>query len=236
MWWSRYGAPILIAVLLPAGVIAATAIPNACGVVCSGHPEVSAIATLRVICSSQHQFREQRHLDLDRDGHGEFGCIQELSGHARLRGGREALDPWLLPGAFRRVTEEGIVRRGAYCYRIFLPDANGDGVSEQRVLGITGIAETVGFDREPDPDGTESRFCAYAWPRRYGHGSGGGPRRTFFIAGVTGDVLATDDPDYEGSNAPKPGAAFADCGPDVITGATANGTTGQDGNVWRKVK
>ena len=88
---------------------------------------------------------------------------------------------------------------------------------------------SVRFTRDPDPDWSEVVWCAYAWPVKYSDGS----RRTFFVDGVTGEILATDDPDYGGLRGPRADAAFGDCGPDRITGVTARNAAGRDGNIWR---
>jgi hypothetical protein len=88
----------------------------------------------------------------------------------------------------------------------------------------------VALTAAADPDRAESLFCAYAWP--VSHGETG--RRTFFLA-PDGDILATEDPSYEGDDGPRPGAAFDGGGIDRITGARAAERTGQDGNRWSQV-
>jgi hypothetical protein len=57
-------------------------------------------------------------------------------------------------------------------------------------------------------------------------------QRTFFT-NQTGDVLATEDARYAGpGNGPAADAAFRSPG---ITGPTAIGAAGNDGNAWRQV-
>jgi hypothetical protein len=73
-------------------------------------------------------------------------------------------------------------------------------------------------------------WCCYAWPVK--HGSSG--LRTFFV-NQEGDVLATESAAYTGTGAgPKPDAAFKAAR--KITGPTAAGRKGADGNVWQPVQ
>ena len=82
-----------------------------------------------------------------------------------------------------------------------------------------------------DHDLAETNWCAYAWPAN--HGNSG--NRTFMVT-QTGDLVAVDASVYDGPGAPlPPHAAFIDGASNSITGLTAVGTTGGDGNMWKHV-
>ncbi len=192
--------------------------------------EISAIATLRNLTSAQAQFQATARADVDNDGVGEFGVFQELSGALEVRtqadgsnsGGR-LLSPAILSGAFKLVREGGTVKRSGYCFRIWLPDADGKGVCEDKgkILGAGKI----------HTDYAETTWCIYAWPQKLGTT---GDRA--FCANQSGDIIGAKGHTYDGKDAgPKAGAAFESGGEDVIIGTLAIGRKGQDGNEWRPV-
>jgi hypothetical protein len=181
--------------------------------------ETIAVATLRNVTSAQAQMQYSARIDVDRDGTGEYGGFLEMSG---ANAGRmsSVLVPPVLSSSFRTLDEFGEVLREGYLYRFYLPDAHGSPIGEPP----TGFDVTSGVD----PDLSETTWCAYAWPAEPG-----GTHRVFFM-NQAGDVLSTEDAAYVGpSNGPAPDAAFQR--PGSITGATAVGTTGNDGNVWTQV-
>ena len=182
--------------------------------------DTAAIATLRNCSSAQAQFQACAKADTDNDGTGEFGSFVELSGAGPVRGDESAgrLNPPVLSGAFRSPSKRGLVSRSGYYFAIYLPDSSGAGV----------LTDAKGYSRV-DSNRAETTWCLYAWPINPEAG-----RRTFFV-NQTGDVTATTSPKYTGTNGPKPGAAFSDGGRSSISGLTAVGTEGQDGNVWRQV-
>jgi len=183
--------------------------------------ETAAIATLRNCCSAQAQFQATSKADVDRDGTGEFGAFVELSGAKEVRGDARTgrMNPPVLSGAFRNPSPRGgMVSRSGYYFRIYLPDRSGEGVA----------ADSVGF-ANVDPNLAETTWCCYAWPINESAGA-----RTFFM-NQTGDVLATEAPEYAGSKGPLPGAAFLGGGRLSITGHAAVGQEGQDGNGWVQV-
>ena len=114
------------------------------------------------------------------------------------------------------------MERSGYVFRIYLPDPNGIGVPENGGGGIT--PETL------SPDLAEGYWCCYAWPAKQGTTG----RRTFFVdAGA--DILFTEAPDYSGIGcaAIRAGNAYQSGNGDSITGHSAVGTIGADGNIWR---
>jgi len=181
--------------------------------------ETASISVARNGNSAQAQFQASARCDVDNDGVGEFGGFLEMSGQAAGRMAA-ALNPPVLARAFRLLTPNGEVVRNGYVYRVYLPDARGVGVGEP----VDGF--TVGL---VDANLSETTWCMYAWPLAYGKTA----KRTFFT-NQSGDVLATDAPAYSGSGAgPSSDAAFRERG--RITGATAIGVVGSDGNEWKQV-
>jgi len=207
---------IVIAII---AIIAAIAIPNLLSARLSSN-ETAAIATLRNIVSAQAQFQTTVRADENNNGMGEYGTFAEMSGAIGVRG-NAILNPPVLSTVFRTVNGNGEVTRNGYEFAMFLPDATGDGLPE---------LANGGADVNVDSDLAETTWCCYAWPTHYGSTG----NRTFFV-NARGDIVAAEDRSYSGSgNGPLSNAAFSGTG-NTITGATATGTTGRDGNLWRQV-
>jgi len=181
--------------------------------------ETTGIASARNTISAQAQFQVSAKCDADNDGTGEYGGFLEMSGQTAGRMG-SSLNPPVLSRAFRSLTPGGEVVRNGYVYRIYLPDARGAGVGEPTDGFTAGMVNA---------DLSETTWCLYAWPVAYGKTG----RRTFFT-NQGGDVLATDAPAYSGpGTGPSSDAAFKERG--RITGVTAIGAVGADGNEWKQV-
>lgn len=206
----------LMIVISVIGVIAGIAIPNlltARGIA----DETSAIATMRHIAQAQVQLQQCARIDTDNDGTGEYGGLRELAGAIAGRAAAP-LEPALLSGSFRLLNAAGEAQRGAFLYRIYLPDAAGAGIPEPS----SGFAD----DGTINADTAESVWCCYAWQIN-AKGSNG---RSFFT-NQTGLVLATHDTRYGGTGrGPQADAAFVTAG--AITGVAALDGTGADGNHW----
>lgn len=188
--------------------------------------EEGAIAALRQVLQSQMQFASRVTADLNTNGAGEYATFGELSGRVAIRaanGGSTFLSPPYLSASFGTVSPAGEAQRGGYFFRIFLPDASGEGLPE-----LPG----GGTDAAVDPARGESLWCAYAWPRVYGSTGS----RTFFV-NQAGQMLWTDDPVYSGEGAGiAPGSALSEGGtPEQIAGVPAAGGVGRDGRTWRPV-
>ncbi|MFQ5845334.1 MAG: hypothetical protein ACE5JG_10155 [Planctomycetota bacterium] len=207
---------IVIAII---AIIAAIAIPNLLSARLNSN-ETAAIATLRNIISAEAQFQTTARADENNNGVGEYGVFGEMSGALGVRGGA-VLNPPVLSSAFRAVSANGEVSRSGYLYAMYLPDTNGDPVKEDPNGGMAA--------GQADPDIAETTWCAYAWPANYGNTG----NRTFFV-NQGGDIVASEDSTYAGPNAgPAASAAFTGAGTS-ITGNTATGGTGRDGNFWRQ--
>jgi prepilin-type N-terminal cleavage/methylation domain-containing protein len=209
---------IVVAII---AIIAAIAIPNLLSARLNAN-ETAAIATLRNISSAQAQFQATAKADTDNDGTGAFGTFLELSGASDVRGDGTVglLNPPVLSGAFRRPNGDGFVSRSGYFFAIYLPDNNGQGV----------VCDDGGGWGAVNEDLAETTWCCYAWPVNYGNSG----NRTFHV-NQTGDVTTTEDNGYSGTTEPPPDSAFIGGASNSITGLTAVGTTGGDGNVWRQV-
>lgn len=188
--------------------------------------EKAVIGTLRTLISGQAALRSSGKIDLNRNGVGEYGYLAELSGSMSLRGGYPPLDPPLLSAAFRNVAAGTVVRSG-YVFRMFLPDSDGIGIPE---------ADDGGEQASSPPDAvmSETFWTCYAWPVTFGVSG----RRAFF-ANQQGEILAAanDTQQYSSlvglGNSPTPEAAFLSAATaGAITGPTAVGTLGVDGERW----
>ena len=210
---------IVVAII---AIIAAIAIPNLLSARLNAN-ETAAIATLRNISSSQAQFQAGSKADLDRDGTGEFGVFVELSGAFEVRNdatiGR--LNPPVLSGAFRVPNANGLVSRSGYFYAIWLPAAD----------GIGHIVDSDPSTRFAliDSDLAETTWCCYAWPINRGNSG----KRVFFV-NQDGDVLScrNETSNYSGTaTVPVWTAAYLNAVA-RMSGTTAAGGTGNNGEVW----
>jgi len=182
--------------------------------------ETAAIATLRNITSAQAQFQATGSVDVDNDGVGEYGAFAELSGAVTLRGTNRTMNPPVLSTAFRKV-KNGVVTRSGYHFRVFLMGKKGP----------VGESATGGFDAATlDPKFTETTWCVYAWPEKFGETG----RRTFFVS-HWGDILFAAKATYTGAQGPAALAAFLPK-QKTLGGKLAMGVAGQDANVWKVMR
>ena len=206
----------LLIVITIIAIVAAIAVPNMISAKTAAN-ESAAISALRNLSAVQIQVGNRKFIDIDADGHGEFGFFGELSGGVppRNNGGASLLPP-LLAGSFRTVNN-GIITRQGYNFVIYLPDAAG-----------AGLAETAANYGAVDADLAEDVWCAYAWPADF-RSSG---RAAFFI-NQTGEILRSDNltQGYDGTAVtPAADAAFMAAG--AITGVFNPGQVATDGGVW----
>ena len=209
---------IVVAII---AIIAAIAIPNLLSARLNAN-ETSTIATLRNISSAQAQFQTMAKADEDFDGMGEFGVFQELSGAIAVRfGTMGTLNPPVLSAAFRNPNAAGEVSKAGYFFKMVLPGAGGIGVTPDESGSFAAV----------DSGLAETTWCCYAWPVNYGIS---GVRS--FMVNQTGDIVSTDEPLYTGTAPPLEwNAAFISATVGSITGLTAQGTAGGDGNMWKSV-
>ena len=186
--------------------------------------EEAAFTTLRLVGQAQVQFQGADMADANQNGTGEYGTFGEISGGVAVRaanGGTNFVRTALLSPAFQSVSPAGEVQRGGYYFRLYLPDAAGEGLAEQPGGGANPAV---------DASRAESIWCIYAWPTS----SEVTGRRSFFL-NQSGEILYTENAVYSGPGAPiAPGAALGAGGAlTSIQGAPASNTVGRDGNTWR---
>ncbi len=210
---------IVVAII---AVIAAIAVPNLL-IAKSSANESAAIAAMRQIVTCQAQVLNQRYVDMDGDGRGEFAFFGELSGSIGPRGGAGLpMTPPLLSQSFGAV-QAGRISRQGYNFMIYLPDVGGIGVEE--------LPSTYA---KVNADLAEENWCCYAWPANRGTTG----RRVFF-ANQTGELLFSSNnaKAYSGSSSyPEPHAAFPQGAAGSILGPVASGVPGSDGGVWLTVE
>ncbi len=206
----------LLIVISIIAIVAAVAVPNLLSAKISAN-ESAAISLLRNLASVQVQIGNRQFIDVDTDGHGEFGFFGELSGGVPPRNnGANALLPPLLAGSFQQVNN-GVITRQGYHFVIYLPGANG-----------VGLLENAGNYGAVDTDLAETVWCAYAWPSDFTTSG----RNAYFINQV-GEILRTDNltQGYDGpANIPAPDAVFLNAG--SIAGIYNPGQAAVDGGVW----
>ena len=202
--------------------------------------EVAAIATLRNLATCQAHIQTAGKVDADQDGIGEYGTLLEMTGAAAVRSGfaegvggigdfskqGTKVNPPILSPKMAGVDATGVVRKGGYCYRVFLPDSafpsgftHETGPAEK--VGLAGGTARVGVEM------SETCWCAYAWPEKLGETG----NRVFFV-NHTGDVMqsANEAAKWAGEKAPPGNSAFLG---DGITAPLAVGTRARDGEVWK---
>lgn len=211
---------IVVAVI---AIIAVIAIPNLLSSRLITN-EQAAVVTLRHLLQSQQFFVTARAADVNRNGVPEFGTFGEMSGKLAVRaaqGGTKVLDPTMASHGFRNVNAMGEIVRSGYVFRVYLPDAIGQGLGEDPGGGAPGAV---------DATQAEGLWCALAWPVTF-NATG---RRTYFV-NQSGSIVFTEDPNYSGPGSPVwPGAALTGPGGAIsITGTVAFNAPGRDGNVWK---
>lgn len=212
----------LLIVVAVISIVASIAVPNYFASRLSAN-EAAVIGTMRQISASQLMFRSTNANDLDGNGQSEFGYLGELSGIRGLRGSGIKMLPPILNPAFGHISTFGSTRRNGYFFRLFLPNAAGEG-----------LAELPGNDADVDPALSSLYYTCVAWPSTYGRTG----QRSFFVC-QTGDILTTIDKRYSGeAAAPVCNAAMRGVGPNIITTHEVSGGSelGVDGNRWQPVQ
>lgn len=209
----------LIIVIAIIAIIASMSIPSLVRSRLSAN-ESSAIATLRTVATVQAQVRNRSFIDLDSDGAGEYAFFGELSGTVAPRNNAgNPLAPPLLSGTFTQIVQ-GAAARAGYVYKVYLPDAQGNGLDEAAA-------------NYPlvDSDTAEVVWCCYAWPMNL-ETTG---RRAFFV-NQGGTVLSTDNAvqRYDGFAGGPVGSAALDPNTPAgsILGVFNSGVVAQDGGIW----
>ncbi|MFO1050677.1 MAG: prepilin-type N-terminal cleavage/methylation domain-containing protein [Planctomycetota bacterium] len=205
---------IVVAII---AIVASIAVPNllASGSVAN---EAATAATLRTLATAEFRFKSMSLVDIDRNGSFEYGSFRELCGADPIRGIAEVVQPPLLSASMGEMDANGIVTKQGYMYRLYLPDAAGQG-----------LPATPANLPSVNPTNAESTWVITAWPAV--HGMSG---RTSFFVNEQGEILKCVTARYSGlTNIPPPGAALVGVTPtQIVGGRLATGGIAADGNVW----
>jgi len=228
---------IVIAII---AIIAAIAIPNLLAAKLTSN-ETAAIATLRTIVSAQAQLSTSAKIDADLDGRGEHGTFAEMTGATGVRrnyivasGGADfsaplgaKMNPPVLTSVMARTDAQGFATKAGYAYMIYLPDT-GDPNGFVHETGPSDTPGLAGGTAIVGVDGAEVYWCIYAQPMNRGTS---GNRR--FFANQRGEIMhSTNDVAQAAGTSTPPAGNSAFLG-DNITGPSALGTLGRDGDVWK---
>lgn len=222
---------IVVAII---AIIAAIAVPNLLSARLAAN-ESNAIATLRNVVSAQAQFQQSAAIDADSDGTGEYGYFGDLSGQYTLDSHGSAattntLNPPVLAASFRTIDAAGVVNKGGYNFRIFLPDAAGAGQTED------GTSANGGQPLAPaDANNCELAWCMYAWPANYGSTG----NRAFFV-NQQGEIMFSLQAAGAAAGTPYSGATRMPAATDAYIAGGANGmldrltpgVAAQGGEIW----
>jgi hypothetical protein len=193
----------------------------------AGRLEASVRRRLKEICIGQEQFNSGNCVDLNANGIGEFGYLEELgnlSAWRNVSGKREkqsddSISPYL-PPTLRNINNNDYSYHGGYLFCVYLPSGENTAVKK--------------YPTKVDVPLTEKHYIAYAWPRVTGRS---GVRA--FVIGPEGNIYSYandgDPPLFEGDKAPTFDAALkaSEWGSGIDEGGP--GQTGVNIN-WLKVE
>jgi len=189
-----------------------------------GANETSALATLKMISTGQEQFKNAVCVDVNVNGVGEYGFLQELAGTSPCRtaggldGPTNAAAPFI-PRIMGMTDVQGRVMKSGYYFKLYLPGKEQAVSAGARVpAGDAGLAAA-----------RETRYCVYAWPIEFGRTG----YRAFFID-MQGQPYSTSSPAYSGEMSPAPGAAYSSKSEKAnnLDGPVDSNEPASDGNFW----
>ncbi len=214
--------------------------------VIAGH-EAEAISALQQLVSAETKVKNQKSIDTNGNGIGEYAYFSELTGvdPVRIKNGlqkpgdgtsKDRLGVPLMPCSFGVITNDGQVIYDGYYFQIYLPMSMTFGNCAQREM--CGLREHDSFldgmiDKPfPDPINCETVWCAYAWPISEHTGT-----RAFFV-NQEGIMLETENSStnsYIGPHAPPFDAAFASPRRNMASHLPQEGAASNDGHIWERV-
>ncbi len=193
--------------------------------------ETAAIGAIKTIVTGQSQFKLSQCVDLDVDGEGEFGFLQELAGTSQCRTpgavAGNVVNPPLIQNHFgaAAVTNAGFADREGYVFLVYLPGGAGAAIPETAPIPNGDPAAC---------DIAENHWVCYSWPSDFG---GSGLRA--FAVDAEGLVYqsSNDAMRYEGrTTVPAADAALDPAGTDPANlNARIIAGVGGDGQTWTPV-
>ncbi len=220
----------LLIVVAIIAIIAAIAIPSVLSSRIISY-ETAAAASLRSLVNAQSTFVTRCVVDQDGDGSGEYGFFRELTGIAvpRTRAVKLPVGD-VFSVSFGALDANGVVTKGGYCYRMYLPTAGGPATTE---------AGGLPAPNPLDANNQETRWACYAWPIDYPYSG-----YRCFVVNQQGEVhqASNEDPGGQGiysgpGDFPAPGAALVPNGSEDNLDSKyplPNGL-GADGQRWAQV-
>ncbi len=213
------GALISTGFVASAAVVASIALPKLMSERVESN-ERAAVKVLKDVAHAEATCRDKRWIDLDRDGRGEFATLEELGGHAPLRGGAAMIDPPLLAQSFERWSSGASVLSG-YVFRVDLEGRDGKALSRVESSPSNAI----------DSDHSEKNFVAFAWPVDYGTSG-----RKVFALDASGGIWTSDNSastqHYSGFDRAPDHVACRDLGQPGPIDAKRASWRGGDGGTW----
>lgn len=199
--------------------------------------EAATTGSLGTIATQQAIFKQQREVDQDNDGIGEYGYLCELCGEITPRNekAKKPVSPSYLSQSFGAggSTFTGIAEKSGYYYRLYLIGKGGQVTDDTTCDGSESRPSTP-LDPKADQaaiDEQEKHFVVYAWPVEVNVTG-----QRCFVVNEIGETYGTkmNNVTYSGPNGPAWNAAFKAKGePYTISGQDAAGIPDSvDGNLW----
>lgn len=163
--------------------------------------ENALVQMLRDLVEGQTQFQYENLVDMDQDGMGEYGWIQELAGTALPRTSSKMPKRSFLPKemGLQAQRNQGIARWKGYYIVLYLPSEKGVAYREPGHLS-TSVSASV---NAKSANAQEFRWLCYAWPtstRKDGR---------CFVVNQEGNIFVSATAKYSGlSNIPSAEACF----------------------------
>ena len=189
--------------------------------------ENAAVATLRMINTTELDFKAQIMVDQDGDDIGEFGLLGELTEEVAMRANTNPAPrtPFLSP-AFAPPSGQNHGTYQGYCFKIYLPVASGSAVTDNGTTNPVAVANNADYQ--------ENRFRCYAWPAA-AQSSG---TKVFVVdqfpdVYMASNIKSDGSPYYNGSTRIPPYNAATSHADNVNFPVRVESGTGNDSQEWQ---
>lgn len=180
--------------------------------------EATVVRTLRAVAAAQDAFRRAAIVDRDGDGIGEFGTLRELAAGAAPRGRAKSVQVDIGP-----VDARGLAHHAGHLFALFLPDATGRGIADDRARR-----------NHVDPELAERHFTCIAWPVEQGRTG-----THTWLVDASGLVRRGRSTSWSGEGSPPPAGAAVIGAPSpnhMIGTRLATDERGVSGAFWTVVR